>query len=131
MNPLQLEVREYVKAVVGGLTATLALLAGALGDGLSSQETVGLLAAFVAGFGAVFLAPNKDALGRTADPGLSEQNGDAGYGALGTLGAVLLVVALVLLVLDLLLVIAVPGVTLVVLALIGLALLLVDGSTRV
>ena len=132
MNPLALEVREYVKALIGGLTATLALLAGALGDGLSAQETVGLLGAFVAGFGAVFLAPNKEApVGRPADPGLSEQRGEAGYGTLGTIGAVLLILALILLVAKLLLLIAVSYVALVIIAGLGLALLLVDGSARV
>lgn len=75
MNPLALELREYVKAVVGGAVAALALLGGALGDGLSSQEWVGLAVAFLTGFAGVFYAPNKAPAGQPASPDLSEQRG--------------------------------------------------------
>lgn len=59
-TPMQLEVRQYVKAVVGGLLASLSLLAGALGDGLSNDEVIGVVVAFLTGFLGVFYAPNSE-----------------------------------------------------------------------
>ncbi len=74
-NPFALELREYVKAVAGGLLAFLAFLSGALGDGLSSQEWVGLAAAFLGGFVGVFYAPNQAPKRRAARADVSEQDG--------------------------------------------------------
>lgn len=92
VTPMQLEIRQYVKAVVGGLIAALSLLGGALGDGLSSQEVIGLVAAFLTGFVAVFYTPNQAAKGRLADPDLSEQDPLRGDAGVGTIGLVILVV---------------------------------------
>lgn len=74
VTPMQLEIRQYVKAVVGGLIAALSLLGGALGNGLSNEEIIGLVVAFLTGFVAVFYAPNRAAKGSYADPDLSEQD---------------------------------------------------------
>lgn len=91
-TPFQLEVRQYVKALVAGLIALLSLLAGALGDGLSTQEIIGLGVAFLTGFVGVFYAENKDPKG-TNRTDLSTQ---AGY------VSVLMVVLIVLAVLFIL-----------------------------
>lgn len=76
VTPFQLELRQYVKAVVGGLLAALSLLGGALGDGLSNEEWAGIVGAFLVGFVGVFYAPNKAPVGRPSDPELSEQDGE-------------------------------------------------------
>ncbi len=102
---MQLEIRQYVKAVVGGLLAALSLLAGALGDGLSSPEIIGLVVAFLTGFIGVFYSPNLAAKGQLADPDLSEQDplrGDGEVG-IGQVGLIILVVLAVLFVLFFLL----------------------------
>lgn len=118
VTPFQLEVRQYVKAIMGGLASALALLGGALGDGLSSQETVGVAAAFVAGFVAVFYTPNQAAKGQPDDPNLSERsNVDGGAASVAYVGRILAVVGVALLVAYLL---GVPGVLY-----LGLILLLV------
>lgn len=90
VTPFQLELRQYVKAVVGGLLAALALLSGALGDGLSPTEVIALVVAFLTGFLGVFYAPNNDPKG-VDNKGLSTQSGVI------TLEVVLLVVILVVL----------------------------------
>jgi hypothetical protein len=75
VTPFQLEVRQYVKAVVGGLMSALPLLIDALNsDGLSRNEGLAAVLAFVVGFSAVFYAPNLAAKGQRADPDLSEQD---------------------------------------------------------
>ncbi len=101
ITPFQLEIRQYVKALVGGILAALAALGGALGDGLSSQEVIGLFVAFLGGFAGVFYTPNLAAQGRLADPDLSEQNplrsdGEVGIGQVGLIVLVVLAVLFVL-----------------------------------
>lgn len=74
ITPFQLEVRQYVKAIVGGLGVALGVLAGAAGDGISAQEALTAVGAGLAGFTATFYAPNKAPEGKPDDPALSEQS---------------------------------------------------------
>lgn len=76
MNPLALEVREYVKAIVAALIACLAVLTAQVGGGLHTVEVLGAVGTFLATFAGTFAAPNKAPEDRLPDPTLSEQ----GYG---------------------------------------------------
>ncbi len=103
-NPLALEVREYVKAIVGGAIAALALLGGALGDGLSSQESVGIAVAFLTGFAGTFYTPNKAPKGKKAKQQSAVHEGhEHGAVSLDYLGRILITVGIVALLLDLVL----------------------------
>ena len=97
MNPFALEVRQYVKALTAGLIAACSLLGGALGDGLSAQEWVGLVVAFLTGFTGVFYVENRDPKGQDNDH-LSTMSGDAGHGENSLLVGLMVVVVVVLLV---------------------------------
>lgn len=75
ITPLQLEIREYVKAVAGGLLAAIPFLVESLSsDGLSTTEGLLTLGIFLGAFTGVFYAPNRAPKGRPAHPDVSEQD---------------------------------------------------------
>jgi hypothetical protein len=49
---------EYLKSIIAGLIAGLSVLAGAAGDGISSQEWITTAVAFLSGLGIVYATPN-------------------------------------------------------------------------
>lgn len=52
--------REYLKAIVGCITAGLTALAAVLGDGVTGGEWIGVGIVVVTTFGSVFGTPNGD-----------------------------------------------------------------------
>jgi hypothetical protein len=88
--------REFAKAIVGALIAGLSVLAGAVGDGVSTQEWVATAVAVLVGFEAVYWTDNAKRIPR-ADPGPPR---DLDRGATDVV-TVLVVVVLVVLVLVL------------------------------
>ena len=63
-TPFQLEVREYVKAIVGGLLAAIPfLIQGINSNGLSQEEVLVSVLTGLGAFLGVFYAPNQDARG--------------------------------------------------------------------
>jgi hypothetical protein len=52
--------RRYAKAIAGGLTTSLGFAIPLVDDGLLPSECLGIVAAFVAGFQAVYWTRNRD-----------------------------------------------------------------------
>ena len=106
-TPLDYSVHQQIKAVLSGVGASVSLLAGAAGDGISTEEWLGAVAALIATYLAVFYVSN----GESADPNASTPDvlprGDVGSYRLGrdtgesALLLILAVVGVVLLVLFL------------------------------
>lgn len=99
LNPFALSASQYVKAIVAGLIAALAVLGTALDGGVTTNEALGVLSAFLVGFYGTFLAPNKAAAG-PGNPNLSEQ--DAGHGAVDGLIGLVIVLACIFAILKIL-----------------------------